>query len=1100
MSPVNFIHQQRTGKTFGCRTAILFIVLFVNFISAANPLFTLTVTPTDETCLGNGTLTFSVPDAAPNASILYQIYEHPNLTTPIAVQSSNFLGGRFAGTYRVVAEHTGNGVTTTEFVDAVINNAITPFAYEVSSTPAICGNDGVITVNILSGTGAQYEIISGPETRPLQSSPVFTGLAPGVYLIRAFDDCGNGPVQTHTLISNPVDLEISNVSFPSMELPSCNEIVVANSIQATPNDDIPFPLTINYIVYPPNNGAPLNFSQTVSGSGGVYEAAQIIPFYYDQPYSYDITVIDGCGRVWSKPNNAVHQKLGLMIMPELVECGEYKLTLAASNYVAPITVQIISAPAGFNPTQLNSAHPGPFNTGNITYGGAGSPVPLGDYHIRITDACGHTAEGQTTITDLPIEPVVNISPYPGCQSNISTVEIEVPGYVIVSAVVTIAPSSYPHPLPHDVSAFINEDGIVVLDPLSEGHYVVHLIDECDKEYDADFDVPPVATSAIFSGWPDCASGQASIRVSGSNTMLTSVIVTAAPSGFPHPIPFNGTSYINDGVFSMNEIPPGSYSFTVTDNCGQTNVLPDNIAVGYSETSSNFELIAHCGAFDLLVEHQSNGVSQSFWLQEYDPLTNTWGHPDTGVVYPDGTWPNVQNSFPLQNNFTTLNLTFLGTFRIIKRSESFPDGNSGQDQNNCIETMYEFEFDGEFEIIGFQKVTCDGAVADVKVLTNGAPPLTYKITHKDGVPFVIDNGTNNIFTGLEQAIYSFEVQQYCGDIATADSDVAQLPSLAQATQPEDIIICDDAANDGVEEFDLTVVNPELLNGQAASDYTITYYSSLAEAEAGQNQLPSTITSGSKTIFVRMEYNNNDTCVDITSFDLVVRPFPLAAIDTVYGICPGETVTLMGGDEFDSYTWSTGAMTQNITVSAPGQYSLLVTKDYGDIICSANVIIEVLPSLPPTIEHIDTDDWTDNDNSITILLENASGNYYYSLDNIHFQPDNTFHDLLPGFYTVYVRDEGSCGTIMQDVALLNYPKFFTPNGDGYNEFWKVKFSEAEPNLMTYIFDRYGKLITGFRIDSPGWDGKLNGRLLPSTDYWFVVVREDGKSYRGHFAMKR
>jgi gliding motility-associated-like protein len=38
------------------------------------------------------------------------------------------------------------------------------------------------------------------------------------------------------------------------------------------------------------------------------------------------------------------------------------------------------------------------------------------------------------------------------------------------------------------------------------------------------------------------------------------------------------------------------------------------------------------------------------------------------------------------------------------------------------------------------------------------------------------------------------------------------------------------------------------------------------------------------------------------------------------------------------------------------------------------------------------------------------------------------------------------------------------------------------------------------SQGWDGKFNNTLLPSSDYWFVVKRENGKVYKGHFSLKR
>ena len=130
----------------------------------------------------------------------------------------------------------------------------------------------------------------------------------------------------------------------------------------------------------------------------------------------------------------------------------------------------------------------------------------------------------------------------------------------------------------------------------------------------------------------------------------------------------------------------------------------------------------------------------------------------------------------------------------------------------------------------------------------------------------------------------------------------------------------------------------------------------------------------------------------------------------------------------------------------------------------------------------------------------GNYEYSLDGLTYQDENVFTNLKAGIYTVYIRDINGCGIIKQDVALLNYPKFFTPNGDGINETWRIPFSWFEENLTVVIFDRYGKVITGFDANSPGWDGKYNGEKLPSTDYWFLVTREDGRIHRGHFAMIR
>jgi gliding motility-associated-like protein len=62
------------------------------------------------------------------------------------------------------------------------------------------------------------------------------------------------------------------------------------------------------------------------------------------------------------------------------------------------------------------------------------------------------------------------------------------------------------------------------------------------------------------------------------------------------------------------------------------------------------------------------------------------------------------------------------------------------------------------------------------------------------------------------------------------------------------------------------------------------------------------------------------------------------------------------------------------------------------------------------------------------------------------------------------------------------------------------DRRPGIRVSIFDRYGKFITNFRGGSIGWDGTLNGKKLPSTDYWFIITLENGREVKGHFAMIR
>ena len=106
---------------------------------------------------------------------------------------------------------------------------------------------------------------------------------------------------------------------------------------------------------------------------------------------------------------------------------------------------------------------------------------------------------------------------------------------------------------------------------------------------------------------------------------------------------------------------------------------------------------------------------------------------------------------------------------------------------------------------------------------------------------------------------------------------------------------------------------------------------------------------------------------------------------------------------------------------------------------------------------------------------------------------------------VKGNTSCGeVIIQSVQIIDYPHYFTPNGDGYHETWNVIGLENQLNARLYIFDRYGKLLKQLSTAGLGWDGTYNEKLMPSTDYWFRVEFIDNnlewKEFKSHFTLKR
>ena len=145
----------------------------------------------------------------------------------------------------------------------------------------------------------------------------------------------------------------------------------------------------------------------------------------------------------------------------------------------------------------------------------------------------------------------------------------------------------------------------------------------------------------------------------------------------------------------------------------------------------------------------------------------------------------------------------------------------------------------------------------------------------------------------------------------------------------------------------------------------------------------------------------------------------------------------------------------------------------------------------------------ENSITVSVT-GSGDYVYSLDESSgpYQTEAVFNSVKAGIHTVYVKDLNGCGISSKEVAVLGIPTFFTPNGDGYNDYWNIKGVNLNQNAKTNItiFDRYGKLLKQVNPNSEGWDGIFLGQPLPSDDYWYSIQLEDGRVFKGHFALKR
>lgn len=147
---------------------------------------------------------------------------------------------------------------------------------------------------------------------------------------------------------------------------------------------------------------------------------------------------------------------------------------------------------------------------------------------------------------------------------------------------------------------------------------------------------------------------------------------------------------------------------------------------------------------------------------------------------------------------------------------------------------------------------------------------------------------------------------------------------------------------------------------------------------------------------------------------------------------------------------------------------------------------------------------HDSNIVSVSVSGNGDYLYDLDdqNGYYQAENTFLNVPSGIHTIFIKDQNGCGTVVKEVAVFGIPAFFTPNQDGYNDYWNVEGADKALNAKTSIqvFDRYGKLLRQIDPMGQGWDGIYLGAQMPADDYWYVVKLEDGRILKGHFTLKR
>lgn len=243
-------------------------------------------------------------------------------------------------------------------------------------------------------------------------------------------------------------------------------------------------------------------------------------------------------------------------------------------------------------------------------------------------------------------------------------------------------------------------------------------------------------------------------------------------------------------------------------------------------------------------------------------------------------------------------------------------------------------------LGDDITTCASSVTLDADIQNNQAVYTWLL---NGSPMAGE--TNPTLDVIQSGTYTvqIEVQLNNTDCLIEDSIVINLSSEQTGTPITDFAICDDASGDGIETFDLSTKDTEVLNSVPPANYNFSYHYNLIDAQNGVNSITTPIqnTSNPQTIHVRID-DLDSGCLAFSTINLVVNPQPTITDPTPLEIC--DTQDPDGFTEFD--------LTVKYNEITNGNSNYLVTYHYtqSDADSGSNPVFSPYTNINPYNEQL------------------------------------------------------------------------------------------------------------------------------------------------------
>ncbi|MGB0980871.1 MAG: PKD domain-containing protein, partial [Winogradskyella sp.] len=346
----------------------------------------------------------------------------------------------------------------------------------------------------------------------------------------------------------------------------------------------------------------------------------------------------------------------------------------------------------------------------------------------------------------------------------------------------------------------------------------------------------------------------------------------------------------------------SYSGSATESINIPNATPNSFYVLLITNFSNDP-----GFFNLQLDASSTATTNCDIIcqvdlgedQELCDGQNYTIDPDFNGAFNTFEWRKDDVVIPGETG-STLTVTESGTYKLIADGLDAVFGDPCTTEDEVVIVITDTITLNDITLTECSATTTanfnlDNAVADILNPLNAAD---YTVSfHNNATDATNDasaiTGTNS-YNGTNGEILHVRVEATgtnCFSISTVTLTFSSQPTI---TSVGDLQTCDDGLNDGTELFNLESQTATILGTQSSADYTVTYYTSLADAAAGTGSLTSPYgnTSNPQSIYVRVEDNDNAACFNVTTnpsgeFSLIVDPRDDSSF-TMTATCDGGTV--------------------------------------------------------------------------------------------------------------------------------------------------------------------------------------------------------------------